>query len=305
MAGPDVFLTGATGYAGGAVLPELIRSGRNVTALVREPTQIEGAKTVVGELGVLEGLAEEIGGSAIVHLASSRRLERAHVLHDDIHGTGQLLDAWRSGPFVYSSTTTIHGFPRGILDEHTPVEIVDWYDAGKVVSEFQIRAAVEENEPGRGPGISLRPTLYFGPSRRKPVRQYLASYFYHAAAGHAFTFDSEEAMAQAGAAYVGLEDFGRAVVAALDSTPSAAYPIASGFVTWSDLVETINRVAGTSARSIVRPEGPQGPDEYRVGHSRTELDASAFTRATGWQPRQGLDELVDAFVRGEREAGRA
>ena len=306
MARSDVFLTGATGYAGPAVLAELVRSGRSVTALVREPTELDGARTVVGALGELQDMSTDIGeADGIVHLASGRRLDRDRVLYEDIFGTGQLIDAWRRGPFVQSSTTTVHGVPRGVLDEKTPIDIVDWYDCGKVVNEFQLRAALGEELAGRGPGVSLRPTLYFGPSRRRPVRQYLSAFYYHALEGHAFIFDTEEAMATTGAAYIGLEDFGRAVVAALDSAPSGAYPIASGFVTWRDLVETINRLASTTGRCVVRPDGPQGPDEFRVGHSRTELDSSAFTKATGWQPRQDLDELVTAFAAGEREAGRS
>jgi nucleoside-diphosphate-sugar epimerase len=91
------------------------------------------------------------------------------------------------------------------------------------------------------------------------------------------------------------------VVAALDRGETTAYPVASGFVTWRNLLETINRVAGTNAQYAVRPPGP---NDARVPHSRIEIDSSAFTSRTGWKPQQGLDELVEAFVNGEREAGR-
>lgn len=111
-------------------------------------------------------------------------------------------------------------------------------------------------------------------------------------------------MATVGAAYVGIEDFGRAVVAALGLADSVAFPVASGFVTWHDLFAAINKAAGTNGRTIIRPGGPENPDEFPVPNSRTELDCSVFVERSGWRPRQGLEELVDAFVRGEREAGR-
>jgi nucleoside-diphosphate-sugar epimerase len=306
MTGSDVFLTGATGYVGPAVLAEIVRSGRSVTALVREPVEISGIRTTVGLLGILDGAAEEAVGTsgAVVHLASERTVDRERVVYDDILGTAQLLDLWQRGPFVYGSTSTVHGVPQGILDSGTPVRMDDWYDAGKAVNEFQVRWTSRAGGAERGAGISLRPTLYFGGAHRRPERQYLAWFLGRASAGDAIVFESEEALAHTGAAYVGMEDFGRAVVAALGLTDSGEFPVASGFVTWNDLYAAINKAAGTSGRTIVRAQGPENPDEYAVPNSRTELDSSAFTTRTGWQPRQGLDELVDAFVRGEREAGR-
>jgi nucleoside-diphosphate-sugar epimerase len=300
----DVFLTGATGFAGTAVLAELVRSGRSVTALAQAPAELPGARVVVGTLGLLGELEDAIAGcDGIVHLASGRTADRERVVYEDILGTGDLIDLWKRGPFVYASTTTVHGVPRGVISSDTPVHIEDWYDCGKAVNEFQLREAAGRD--GRGRGISLRPTLFFGRSSGVPDRQYLAWFLGHALSGHALIFDSEEAMATSGAAFVGLGDFGRAVVAALDLEASGAFPIASGFVTWRDLMDAVNRHAGGSGRCVVRPNGPSGPDEIRAAHSRTELDDSAFRSLTGWQPRESLDELVAAFVAGEREAGRA
>src|SRR5678816_3130968 len=52
----QVFLTGATGYIGSAVLDAMIKGGHRVTALARDPEKAErltalGATPVIGEIG--------------------------------------------------------------------------------------------------------------------------------------------------------------------------------------------------------------------------------------------------------------
>lgn len=51
-----IFLTGATGYIGSAVLDAMIKGGHQVTAIARDPEKAEkllakGATPVVAELG--------------------------------------------------------------------------------------------------------------------------------------------------------------------------------------------------------------------------------------------------------------
>src|SRR3712207_3084881 len=124
MAGTGIFLTGATGHAGQYVLAELQRRGMTVTALVRREVRLEGCRTVSGDLAALEGVLEEIlSADGIIHLASPRSQEREYVVLDDIVGTGVLTDAWRSGPFIYASSPTVHGIPRDVLTETSPIDI--------------------------------------------------------------------------------------------------------------------------------------------------------------------------------------
>jgi nucleoside-diphosphate-sugar epimerase len=70
-----IFLTGATGYIGSAVLDAFLRAGHEVDALVREPAKAEylarrGVRAIVGELGNpgAYALAAE-GADVIVHTA--------------------------------------------------------------------------------------------------------------------------------------------------------------------------------------------------------------------------------------------
>jgi nucleoside-diphosphate-sugar epimerase len=72
----SIFLTGATGYIGSAVLRQLRLQGRDVTALVRtadKAAKIEalGATPVIGDLRDAELLTEQaIASDGVIHLAS-------------------------------------------------------------------------------------------------------------------------------------------------------------------------------------------------------------------------------------------
>lgn len=70
-----VFVTGASGHIGSAVVPELIQAGHEVVALSRSDASAEaaralGAAVYRGDLGDLDGLREAAGGAdAVIHLA--------------------------------------------------------------------------------------------------------------------------------------------------------------------------------------------------------------------------------------------
>lgn len=71
----QVFLTGATGYIGSAVLDAMIKGGHQVTALARDPEKAErltalGATPVIGELGTPKTYVSKVkAADAVVHAA--------------------------------------------------------------------------------------------------------------------------------------------------------------------------------------------------------------------------------------------
>lgn len=73
-----VFLTGATGYIGSAVLDALLRAGHRVTAMVRDPEMAarltaRGVTAIVGELGMPKTYVSAVERSeAVVHTALER-----------------------------------------------------------------------------------------------------------------------------------------------------------------------------------------------------------------------------------------
>src|SRR5258705_7262693 len=71
----QVFLTGATGYIGSAVLDAMIKGGHRVTALVRDPEKAErlaakGATPIIGELGLPKTYVTAVkAAEAVIHAA--------------------------------------------------------------------------------------------------------------------------------------------------------------------------------------------------------------------------------------------
>lgn len=292
-----IFLTGGTGHAGRPVLDELVRRGHDVTALSRARA-VPGARLLRGDLArpeeILGAVAE---AKAVVHLASPRGNDRRSVIAGDVLPTGALLDAWARGPFLYGSSQTVYGVPRGPLAESAPLKAECWYDAGKIMNEAQLAAAAGHG--GRGPGVALRLALVLGGGPRRRDRQFLPWVVDACHRGLRFVFDSEEGLETYGSSYIGPEDLGRAVADALEVRASGPLNVAGGYVTWRDLIETINDRACTRARCIVRPGAVAQEWEVRLPQSASRLDEASFAARTGFRARQGVEELVDAFLADE------
>src|ERR1700756_5136833 len=82
-----IFLTGATGYIGGAVLDALVRGGHEVTALVRDNEKAarvskRGGRPVVGNLAEAESFAA----------AAAAQDGYIHTAFDSVSGRGPSID---------------------------------------------------------------------------------------------------------------------------------------------------------------------------------------------------------------------
>src|SRR5213075_132891 len=80
-----IFLTGATGYIGSAVLDALLRAGHQVTALVRTPQSADalasrGVTPVLGDLKTVKSYrAAAEGFDAYVHTAADSTSKREEI----------------------------------------------------------------------------------------------------------------------------------------------------------------------------------------------------------------------------------
>jgi nucleoside-diphosphate-sugar epimerase len=149
-----VFLTGATGYLGGAVAIALRERGHEVAALVRPESDDKqlrerGVFIVAGDLGMLPELSATLAAyDVLVHAALS---SAGPVEHDRI--AVETLTA-QQGFFIFTSGVWVLGNSNGkVLDESTPVNplpLVAW------------RPAHEKMALANGRGAVLRPGCVYG-----------------------------------------------------------------------------------------------------------------------------------------------
>ncbi len=133
-----IFLTGATGYIGSAVLDALLRAGHKVTAIARDPEKAErltakSVTAIVGELGAPASYTDALRASdAVVHTAfeaSARGVALDRQVLDAV--LPALAEAANASPrvFVYTSGIWVLGETPAPADEAAPLapaELVAW-----------------------------------------------------------------------------------------------------------------------------------------------------------------------------------
>jgi nucleoside-diphosphate-sugar epimerase len=134
-----IFLTGATGYIGSAVLDAALRAGHEVTALVRDPEKAErvssrGVHAVIGELSKPASYTDQAeAAEAIVHSAyePSKRGPKVDRVAIDafLAVAARRVAAGRATRFVYTSGTWVLGNTVGQAAEDArldPTPYVAW-----------------------------------------------------------------------------------------------------------------------------------------------------------------------------------
>jgi nucleoside-diphosphate-sugar epimerase len=163
-----VFVTGASGHIGSAVVPELLNAGHEVVGLARSDASAEaleaaGAEVRRGDLEDVDGLAEAAAASdGVIHLAYRHELMRTGEMErataDDrraIEAIGDALDG--SGkPFVGTSGTLLLAV-AGINDRAgTEEDAVE--GPGRVANENALIALADRQV--RSSVVRLTPTVH-------------------------------------------------------------------------------------------------------------------------------------------------
>lgn len=167
----QVFLTGATGYIGSAVLDAMIKGGHRVTALARDPEKAErlaakGATPIIGELGMPKTYVAAVkAADAVVHTAlesSQRGIPKERQALELMLGaqTEASQADGKARVFVYTSSVWVLGRTAKAAEEDAPLEPpphVDWRPAHEdlVLSAFS----------GSLRTVVVRPGIVYGGGR--------------------------------------------------------------------------------------------------------------------------------------------
>ena len=178
-----VFVTGATGFVGGAVVRRLLEAGHAVRALVRPGTntrQLEGLpiERLSGDLSDVAALQRGVSGCEwVFHVAALYAYwgySWEEFYQTNVEGTRRVLQAARqegAQRIVYTSSIATLGIPRDGSpgDEETPVtldDMIGYYKRSKFLAE---EAAGEFARQGL-PVVIVNPAAPVGVGDHKPTQ---------------------------------------------------------------------------------------------------------------------------------------
>ena len=151
-----LFLTGATGFIGRHLVPELLARGHRVTALVRGGREVPGATVIDGDVA-RSGLGIDVDPSAfdaVVHLAAIYDLlaDEEQLFTTNVAGTANLL-GWLgtdwAGVLHHVSSVAVAGDFGGSLEE-------DGFDLGQGFANPYHRSKFEAEKLVRSSGLRTR-----------------------------------------------------------------------------------------------------------------------------------------------------
>ena len=171
--GQTTFVTGGTGFTGGALARRLLERGDTVKALVRSEAKGQalkeaGAELVVGDLRDRTTFERALEGVDVVyHIAAvfrEAKLSDQDYEEINVGGTKNMVEASASagvGRFVHCSTVGVHGNTgRTPADENSKYHLPDFYCKSKLEGELAARELFEKlNQPG----TVFRPAGIYGP----------------------------------------------------------------------------------------------------------------------------------------------
>jgi nucleoside-diphosphate-sugar epimerase len=164
-----IFLTGATGYIGSAVLDALVRAGHQVTALVRTPEVAQsfasrGVSPILGDLKLVKSYrAAADGFDAYIHTAADSTAKREEIDRraiDALLGAASVQAGIAATLFVYTSGLWVLGSDAQPLEETAqpnPGQLQGWRASHE---QIVLKAATDTLRTA-----VVRPGIVYGGSR--------------------------------------------------------------------------------------------------------------------------------------------
>jgi dihydroflavonol-4-reductase len=304
-----VFVTGATGFIGRALVRQLRSRGDDVTAVVRDagrgdPLTALGIVVVVGDVaGAVDRLVPLMSGhDAVVHLAGDYRIgirpdERDAMWAVNVTAVERVIDAAVAASvsrIVHVSTVNVLGNTRGqVVDETFRRDLshafVSWYDETKVRGH----EAAEERMARGAPVVIAMPGAVYGPDDHSQIGDQLRR-AYAGTLGY-------RALDDVGTSLVHVDDEAAGIVAVLDrGRVGEAYVLAGPCQRLRDAIEIAARLGGHRSPRLRLPTallramapivGRLGPVGGLPPDLRETIAASAGV--TYWaSSRKSIDEL--------------
>ena len=295
-----VFVTGASGFVGSAVVRELVSQGREVAVLLRAssaPQRLAGCadklRVVRADLRGLEAVAGEIADfkpDAVLHLGwegvkgaeRNSPMQAANI--ESSMALFRIAGDLGCKAFVGMGSQAEYGPAPGKLDESAPTRPTTVYGAAKLSTCLMLDRLGAANGQ---PFAWLRLFSSYGPGDDPSwLLQYLARMLL---SGQRPALTAAQQMWD----YIHVDDVAGAVIAAMDARAHGVFNLGSGQAhRLEDIITTL--------RDLIDPGLPLGFGEvpYRPDQvMHLEADIARLTAATGWRPQVslevGLRQVID------------
>lgn len=322
------FLTGATGFLGGALAHDLRAAGHDVRALVRDPNRAAelsrlGVSLHRGDVSDKASMRAPMSGvDGVFHVAGWYKLgvsDRRAAIATNIEGTRNVLELMRELAVprgVYTSTLAVNSDTRGHIVDETcrftgrHVSLYDW-------SKAEAHAIAERAIADGLPLVIVQPGLIYGPGDTSGVRTMLVQYLERklpaipASAAYAWAHVDDESRGHVLAMEKGapgrnyfLAGPAHTIAAALDlaqtitGIPAPTWRLPSAVLRAASIV-----MRGVAALVTVPPSA--SPESLRVLAGVTYLGRSDRAREElGWRARPLAEGLAETLRHELRLLGR-
>jgi dihydroflavonol-4-reductase len=320
-----VFVTGGTGFIGGAVVRQLRGRGDEVVCLVRNPAKATmvvelGCETVAGDLSDVEAIRKGMEGcDAVIHAAAIYEVgipvsQRQAMRDANVGGTERVLGAARDAKIpkvVYVSTVGVFGDTGGrVVDEsyeHPAKGFTSCYEETKWEAHQVAKRLIAEGLPC----TIVQPGGVYGPGDTSSIGELLNQFL----AGKMPLLPFPEL----GICLSHVEDIAAGILLGLDKgKPGEAYVLSGPATTVREAIETVAKVTGRKApkhalpvplMKAMIPIGPLVGKLMGQPPNLRELISSAdgvtfwasydkAERELGYEPR-GLEEGLRATLEAE------
>lgn len=311
--GRKVLVTGAGGFIGSHLVSALVERGARVRAMVRYNSRNDiGQLRALGD-DALRQLQIDRGDirdarfvrtavenqEVVFHLAALITIPYSYVapasyFETNLTGTLNVLEAMRelgTPRFVHTSTSEVYGSALfAPMDETHPLQAQSPYSASKIAADKLVESYVRSFAV---PAVTVRPFNTYGP--RQTPRAILPSIIMQALGGSEIRVGSLDPVRDLTFVKDTVEGFLAAGSASGVEGETLNLGTGQGYSV-RDLVDTVQRLAGTSAPVVV--------DEARIRPAASEVarlvSSSARAREKlGWASRvsleQGLERTIDWF----------
>jgi nucleoside-diphosphate-sugar epimerase len=314
LAGKRVFVTGGTGFLGGALVPRLASEGAHIRVVARNPQKgryiqnLPKVEIIQGDITQADSMHEAVRGCEIVfHVAASTGGSIDLQRQMNTIGTRNVAQAAASAGvmrFVHVSTVAVYGYrQQGDVTEDTPLDPgQDPYNITKAEAEHELRQIAAEH---RMPYSIIRPSMIYGPrsgmwtgvlfkvARRRPTL------FLGSGDGTTFPIYVDDVVDLMITLAEHPEAVGEAFNCSPDPSPTwreflGAYSRLAGHQGWLGFPPALAYPVANLVSALARPETQlkEAGNFVRLTQSNVTFKMTKARDRLGWQAKIGLEEGV-------------